>query len=57
MMIIDWIFTGIAFLAVVLAMGKYAHTSKQISKASNTEPMHSCLCTRCAHFKPIRKES
>lgn len=57
MMIIDWIFAGLAFLAVVLAMGKYAHTSKQISKASNTEPMHSCLCTRCEHFKPLEKES
>ena len=51
MLWIDWLFAGLAFVGVVLAIGKYAHTSKLISKDA-----HTCLCTRCAHFKPMEEE-
>lgn len=56
MMIIDLVFGGIAFLGVVLAVGKYAYTSKQIENCLEKVPTHSCLCTQCANFKPKEKE-
>lgn len=56
MMMIDWVFGGIAFVGVILAIGKYAYTSKQIENGAEKEPTHSCLCTQCANFKPKEKE-
>ena len=52
MMMIDWVFGGIAFISVVLAIGKYAYTRKQIENGTEKEPIHSCLCQECANFKP-----
>ncbi len=56
MMTIDLVFGGIAFVGVVLAIGKYAYTSKQIKNDAKTEPTHLCLCQECANFKPKEKE-
>lgn len=55
-MMIDFVFGGIAFIGVILAVGKYAYTSKQIENCAEKEPTHSCLCTQCANFKPKEKE-
>ena len=56
MMMIDWVFGGIAFIGLVLAIGKYAYTSKQIENGAEIEPTHSCLCAQCTNFKPKEKE-
>ena len=56
MMTIDLIFGGIAFVGVVLAIGKYAYTSKQIKNDAKTELTHLCLCQECGNFKPKEKE-
>lgn len=52
-MMIDFVFGVIAFIGVVLAVGKYAYTNKQLEKV----PTHSCLCVQCANFKPREKEA
>ena len=55
-MMIDLVFGGIAFIGVVLAIGKYAYTSKQIENSAEENLTHSCLCQVCANFKPKEKE-
>ena len=51
MIMIDWILAGIAFLGVVLALGKYTVTRKQRAIPTKEVSIHACLCTQCEHFK------
>lgn len=56
MMSIDWVFGLIAFIGVILAVGKYSYTSKQIENSAEKGQTPSCLCTQCANFKLKEKE-